>query len=312
MNRIPARLPANSAVSERIAAAYPRLTAALRQFADFVLAEPLTAARLSVHAAGHAAGVSVATSNRFARMLGYAGYPDFRGDLIKSFEPAYEPVRRLSINVRKLASSADIMRGSLQLDMRNIETTLRELSDEACDRAVEMITRAPRIFVAGGDNSGHLAMLLANGLELFCPQVHTVGNLGGAVAAVRKLIRFGPADLVIAIAFPRYLRDTIRLAEMASERRVKLIAITDLPSSPLVPLADVTLYARAERQFAATSDAAVLALIEALCAAVAHSAPQATESAKAYTEAALPWLQMPDQGTGPSLSLRRRKGRGGR
>lgn len=295
MSNTSVRLPANSAVSERIAASYPRMTSALRQFADFVLAEPLTAARLSVHAAGSAAGVSVATSNRFARMLGYAGYPEFRADLIRSFEAAYEPVRRVGANVRRKATSADIVRASLQFDIRNIETTLRNLSEEACTRAVEMILRAGRIFVAGADNGGHLAMLLANGLELYCRDVHSVGNVGGGSASARKLIRFGRDDLVIAIAFPRYMSDTVKLAEMAFERGIPILAITDRSSSPLVPLAKVVLYTSAEREFEATSDTSVLAMIEALCSAVAHSAAGAADAAMAYTEAALPWLEVSER-----------------
>jgi len=303
VDKISTRLPTNSAIAERIAAEYPRLTAALRGFADFVISEPLTAARLSVHAAGREAGVSVATANRFARTLGYSGYPEFRSELIKSFEPAYEPVRRLSVNLRKQATSLEIMRESLQLDVQNIEATLRNLSKASCERAVAMILEAQRIFVAGLDNSGHLAMLLANGLELYCQNVHTVGNVGGALASVRKLTRFGRADLIVAIAFPRYLNDTVKLTALAKRRGVKVIAITDRPSSPLVELADVALYVHAERQFAATSDASVLSVIEALCAAVAHHAAGAEAAATSYTEGALPWFEMP--GRPPTRRSRR-------
>jgi len=306
----PARLPANSAVASRIATGYPRFTTALRRFADFILAEPLTAARLSVHAAGRAAGLSVASANRFARTLGYSGYPEFRSELIKSFEPAYEPVRRLSSNLRKRASSLEIIRESLELDIQNLECTLRDLSEAACERAVALILEARSIFVAGVDNSGHLAMLLANGLELYCQAVHAVSNAGGVVAGVRKLVHFGRNDLVIAIAFPRYLADTVSLTALAKQRGAKIIAITDRPSSPLVQFADVTLYVRAERQFAATSDASVLAVIEALCAAVAHSASDAEAAAVAYTEAALPWFELSAPAAGPRWK-RRRRGKGG-
>jgi DNA-binding MurR/RpiR family transcriptional regulator len=306
VDKISARLPTNSAVAERIAAGYPQLTTALRGFADFVLSEPLTAARLSVHAAGRQAGVSVATANRFARMLGYSGYPEFRSELIRSFEPAYEPVRRLSVNLRKPASSHDIMRQTLQLDIQNIEATLHDLAEASCERAVSMILTAQRIFVAGLDNSGHLAMLLANGLELYCQAVHTVGNVGGAVAAVRKLTRFGRNDLIIAIAFPRYLGDTVRLTALAKDRGVRVVAITDRPSSPLVELADVALYVRAERHFASTSDASVLSVIEGLCAAVAHHAADAAAAAVAYTDGVLPWFEMPVRRSKSTPKSRRR------
>lgn len=70
----------------------------------------------------------------------------------------------------------------------------------------------------------------------------------------------------------------------------RVLALTDGPASPLAPLADIALYARTERQFAATSDTATAALIEALCGAVAHRSKHSLESAANLTAFVLPWL----------------------
>ena len=68
------------------------------------------------------------------------------------------------------------------------------------------------------------------------------------------------------------------------------MALTDSPQSPLVRHADVCLFAQAENPYAANSDSAVLALIEALSSAVAYHARDAVQSAARVTEAVLPWL----------------------
>ena len=73
-----------------------------------------------------------------------------------------------------------------------------------------------------------------------------------------------------------------------------MLAFTDVPTSPLVPLADVTLYAQTERQLTPTSDAAALALIQATCDAVAHRADRSVHAASKMTEVVLPWLHYPD------------------
>ncbi|NOZ16146.1 MAG: MurR/RpiR family transcriptional regulator, partial [Betaproteobacteria bacterium] len=91
-------------------------------------------------------------------------------------------------------------------------------------------------------------------------------------------------------AFPRYASDTITLAKQAGDQGCQVLALTDSPTSPLAPLADIALYARPERQFSATSDTAAVALFEALCGAVAHRSAHSLESAERLTEFVLPWL----------------------
>jgi DNA-binding MurR/RpiR family transcriptional regulator len=72
---------------------------------------------------------------------------------------------------------------------------------------------------------------------------------------------------------------------------VKVLAFTDEPTSPLVPLADVVLYTPVRRQVAPTSNATVLAMLEALVAAVARRTEGAVKRAERMARGVLPWLQ---------------------
>jgi len=71
---------------------------------------------------------------------------------------------------------------------------------------------------------------------------------------------------------------------------VPVLAITDRVTSPLAPLATVSLYAHTDSQYFANSEASVLSLIEALCSAVAHRAKDSLKAAAQLAEAVLPWL----------------------
>lgn len=108
--------------------------------------------------------------------------------------------------------------------------------------------------------------------------------------AARRLFGAGRDDLIIGIAFPRYVDDTIKLARRAAHLGVRVLALTDSSASPLARFADLTLLVRAERRLAANSEAAVLAVIEALCDAVALRAKHSVEAAATITESVLPWL----------------------
>ncbi|MFN3497736.1 MAG: hypothetical protein ACK40A_04960 [Pannonibacter indicus] len=52
---------------------------------------------------------------------------------------------------------------------------------------------------------------------------------------------------------------------------------------------------RASRSFSSTSDTAILALLEALAAAVASRSPGATTAAEKFADFAYPWLTAPEK-----------------
>ncbi|MCX5495520.1 MurR/RpiR family transcriptional regulator [Kaistia dalseonensis] len=290
-------LPASAIVAERIAAAYPELSQALRTFADFVLAEPLRIARMSINDTVAASGVSVATANRFARTIGFDGYAQFRQELIRGFESVLSPDDRLKRKLSEESTAREVLVASLEEDIENLKATILNLDDERCAQAVTMIAQARKIFIIGFDRAGSLAELLANGLELAGCNVRMVENAGGAAGAARQLYRFGDEDLVISIAFPRYLKDTVELTHYVRQRGLRVLAITDNQNSPLAAFGDLTLYVRAARQYSSTSDTAILGLIEALIAGVTHQCRAvAGELADAYLDFSYPWLSTPRGG----------------
>ncbi|MHA3904356.1 MurR/RpiR family transcriptional regulator [Castellaniella sp. WN] len=281
---------AEQTIASRIQDVMPTLSASHRRMADHVLAHPFKVATMSIDEFAQQCGVSVATANRFARALGLPGYAQFRAELARGFEEALAPVERLRLERGKAASAADIFAASLYEDERNAERTRMALSPEQCEQAVRAVLKAERIFIIGFGASGFLAGLLQRGLSLHCRMVESLAGPGGVSHAARQLSRLQSGDLVIAIAFPRYLADTITLAQAARHAGVAVLALTDKPTSPLVPLADICLYACSQRQLLANSETAVLGLIEALSAAVAYQSQHSLVAAAQLAESVMPWL----------------------
>lgn len=278
-------------VAERIRQRYPGMSGALKSFADFVMDEPVAAARLSIHAAVKEAGVSVATANRFAIAIGYKNYPSFRSDLIQSFASAFEPVKRLEAEVSRASTTHDIIVNSLNEDIANLQQTITLINGASSSQAVQMILDAERILIVGFDNGAALAQIFANGLISLKDHVATAATNGSGLSGARHLARMGPSDLVIAIAFPRYIKDTVRLASTAKAHAIPILAITDCYRSPLAAHASLSLFVSVQRKFSSASNASALALIEALLAAVSHRSPASVQRAEAFTELALPWIE---------------------
>lgn len=277
-------------VNARIGQHYLTLSKAHRKTADYVLSNVFRSATMSIDELANAVGISIATANRFARALGYDGYPQFRAELVSGFEAMLAPIDNLRNEVLRPSSSAEIMAGLLNEDISNLEATRRSLVPELCDQAVKMIAKAERIYIVGYGASAFLAGLMAHGLETYCQTIQCSIGAGGPSNVARQLFKYTKNDLVIGVSFPRYSDDTVTLLRQIKEKNIPLLTITDGPKSPLASYADLTLYAQTRRQFSPNSEGAALCLIEALCSAVAHQAKAPVHAASEMTRFMLPWI----------------------
>lgn len=288
-------------VNARIGKNYMNLSKAHKKTADYVLSNVFRSATMSIDELAHAVGISIATANRFARALGFEGYPQFRAELVSGFEAMLAPIDNLRTEIQRPASSTEVIAGSLNEDLANLEATRRALVPELCNQAVKMILNAERIYIIGYGASAFLGGLMAHGLEPYCNTIQCTIGSGGPSHTARQLFKFTERDLVIGISFPRYAEDVITLLRQVREKNVPVLALTDAPSSPLASLANITLYAQSRRQFSPNSEGAALCLIEAVCSAVAHQAKAPVSAASEMTKFMLPWLYQ-DPATTPRKS----------
>ncbi|CAD6556682.1 MurR/RpiR family transcriptional regulator [Paraburkholderia metrosideri] len=293
--------PAEQAIAAHIAKAMPTLTPIHRRMGEYVLANLFRAATMRIDELANVVGASVATANRFARALGFDGYPQFREALVRGFEATLAPVERLRSAQESLAPGDDLVDASLEQAASNLNATRTAIDRAAADAAVEAIIAARRVFVLGYGASAFLAGLMEHGLTPYHDNVQSLALMGGPTHAARRLFASNEGDLVIGIAFPRYVEDTIELARRAASRGARVMALTDGPHSPLAQFASLSLHIRADRRLAANADSAVLAVIEALCDAVAYRTKRSVKAAAEVSEFVLPWLFDPQTGSADAL-----------
>lgn len=281
---------ADELISVRIAAAMCTLTPIHRRMGAFVLANLFRSATMRIDELASAVGASVATANRFARALGFDGYPAFREALVRGFEATIAPLERLRTAPESPGSGSQMFDASLEQAASNLQVTRGAIDIAVAEALVDAIFDARRVFVLGYGSSAFLAGLLEHGLTPYCANVQSLALVGGPSDAARRLVNASRGDLLIAIAFPRYVDDTIELARQAAGHGVRVVALTDTAASPLALVADLVLSIRTERRLAANCDTAVLAVVEALCDAVAHRAQRSVEATSGLTEFVLPWL----------------------
>ena len=296
----------NATIGERVARAYRELSGMHKRAADFVLARPFDAATMTIEEFAAVAQISTATANRFARALGFKRYADFRSEIVQAVRPPRAPEEKL--RTQPTAETAPtIITHSLREDISNLSKTAAALAATHAEAAVDMLLRSRRIFTVGFGTSGYLASYAANLLDPISADARFVAVEGGTEQTARRLLKLGPRHVLIAITFPRYSKDIVATVQVAKARGARVLAITDGPKSPIVSLADVTLYAFAERQFLSSSAVAGLALIEALASAVMRRRKGAVDAMTKLTQQVLPYLQEDDEDLEVRPSRQRKK-----
>ena len=245
---------------------YKKMSKGQKRLADYVTenydkAVFLTAARL-----GEVVGVSESTVVRFATQLGYKGYPGFQKALEELVRNKLNSIQRMEVTYGRISQS-EILETVLQSDIEKIKLTLTGIDQKAFELAIDTILSAKRIYVVGIRSCAPLASFLCFYLNLVCENVTAV-NTNSSSEIFEQLIRINEEDVIIGISFPRYSMRTLQALEFASNRKAKVITLTDSVHSPMNLYSSCNLIARSDMASIVDSLVAPLSVINALVVAL--------------------------------------------
>ena len=250
----------------RIEEKYRDLSKGQKRVAEYVLdnydkAVFLTAARL-----GEVVGVSESTVVRFATQLGYKGYPEFQKALEELVRNRLNSIQRMKVTYGRISQS-QILETVLQSDIEKIKQTLNGIDHLAFNQAIDTILNARKIYVLGIRSCAPLAAFMSFYLNLLCDNVIAV-NTNSSSEIFEQLIRIGEEDVIIGISFPRYSQRTLKALEFASNRKAKIITLTDSVHSPINIYSSCNLIARSDMASIVDSLVAPLSVVNALIVAL--------------------------------------------
>ena len=245
---------------------YKKMSKGQKRLADYVTenydkAVFLTAARL-----GEVVGVSESTVVRFATQLGYKGYPGFQKALEELVRNKLNSIQRMEVTYGRISQS-EILETVLQSDIEKIKLTLTGIDQKAFELAIDTILSAKRIYVVGIRSCAPLASFLCFYLNLVCENVIAVIT-NSSSEIFEQLIRINEEDVIIGISFPRYSMRTLKALEFASNRKAKVITLTDSVHSPMNLYSSCNLIARSDMASIVDSLVAPLSVINALVVAL--------------------------------------------
>jgi len=263
----------------RIEEAYEGLSASHKSLADFILDQVEEAAFLSAHELADRVGISPSTVVRFARSLGYDGYPAFLVDLQALLKWRVTPSVKLRTTLSSLGKGEDLLRESLRADIQALEETLHTISLEAFEQAVNILADADGVYLIGLGISAAVVYSLQFRLRRL--QMRVIALTRGGQDLFEGLLSIGADDVVLAVGFHRPHPEIFTALDFARSRGATIIVLTDGPFSPLAQRADYVLNAKRGLVQTLTSLAVPMAVVNALAIGVAQR--RAKQAREAYT-----------------------------
>jgi DNA-binding MurR/RpiR family transcriptional regulator len=234
-----------------------------RLIADYLLEHLQTVPFLSVPELARRTGVSDATVVRFAQRIGYDGFSELKMDLVELLQD------RLGGDLPPEPSELpdDVLAQVASLEITNLQRSL-----DAIDRAVfaevgEAVFGADHVYAFGMGVSAHLA-------EIACYNLTQIGLRATALSTRftsprEQLVALREQDVLIALSFPPYSRQTLDLLADARDRGVATVALCDRPTAPAAHIARWTLPVKSDNMMFTNAIAGVTVLFNALAAEIA-------------------------------------------
>lgn len=228
-----------------------------------------------------AVGVSKSTVVRFAKSMGYKGFPEFKREIQKEMRGKLRAAARMEETFAELGDDENIFGKLIKRDIQLLQETLQAASFPDFHKAVEIIWRAQKVFIIGLNASMALAYLLHFRLVRVKKDTRWIFLTGGT-SLLEQLAFMNPSDVLIAIDFLQVPREVQAALQHAKKVGAPILGITDFPSSAIAKAADVCLYAKRGLHTTVNSLTPAFSLVNALAIAVVWT--KKADSIKALTD----------------------------
>jgi len=228
----------------KMKAMMPSMSKSEQTVADYIIKHPEEVIYLSIAALAENSGVSEPTVVRACQKLGFSGYQSLKvtlaQDIVNPLQSVHEEVS-LDDDMQKIISKVF---GSARHTLDFTHDTLNSADVEA---AAQLIMSAGRVAIYALGGSGPVAMDLQH--KLMRLGMNVMAYTDPHLQALNSAF-LGEGDVVFSISHSGSSRSVVNNTRMAKENGAKIITLSNIGSSPLSKLADVSIYtASAETKY---------------------------------------------------------------
>ncbi|MCW9732661.1 MurR/RpiR family transcriptional regulator [Avibacterium sp. 20-15] len=261
-------------LQNEIRARYDNLSKRLKQVAQYVLDNSNSVVFDTVATISERANVPPSTLIRFANAFGFSGFNEmkqiFRENLMEetaNYTERLQLFRQLEPEQANRESGVDILNIFTQANHQALQQLANQTSEQEIQRAVEILNNANNIFIIGLKRSFSIASYFDYALHHLDCRSFLINGLGGMFDEQLNLVKEG--DVVIAISFSPYAKETVDIMHTTANKGVKQIAITDSQISPLIAFSDVSFVIKEAQVRGFRSQCATMTLVQTLAITLA-------------------------------------------
>ena len=266
-------------ILKKISAQLETMAPADRQIGQFIIDNPDRMLRLSSAALAVETGRSQSSVVKFSQKLGYAGYQELKLAVSEAKAQEWQaPAGMIHGTIEVGDGYLTILQKLLGSKMQAMQQTISVNNEADIEKALEALHDARRIHLAGVGASSLVARDFSYKLMKLGRNVLHDSDSHVQMANASTL---GPDDLLFALSYSGASIETLRIAELASQRQATVIAVTGLQDNPLARVADICLHTVGDedrvRSSAITARDAQLMLTDLLFILLVQRQPDAND-----------------------------------
>lgn len=246
---------------------YDHLSKNNKKIASYVLDNYDEVAFMTAKQLSDELAISESTVVRFAKRIGYQGYPDFQAALREGLKNILTTKQKFS-DKRLKDDFEKTIQNSFTRDINSIKKTIALMDPNELRSVSKEIMQADNVYIIGLRSSRVLADYLYFYLNFFHEHVFTVHV--GPSDLFDQIINMKENDIAILITFPRYSAVMLELAKFLKDLEIPVVALTDSSKSPVCEYAKRCLYAEYSIESFIDSHVAPMALINSLITSLAY------------------------------------------
>ncbi len=269
LNRPETLVELKAAITEQ----YSGLSKRLSQVAQYLLDNPSAIAFGTVAVISKDAGVHPSTLVRFANTFGYSGFSEMQGLFQQGLlqeAPSYQ--ERIRLSKQEIETNSDdqapLLNQFVSANTQALEHLAETIPAADMEQAIDILLNAKATYIVGVRRAFVVSTYFSYALRHIDRRAYLIDGAGGMFKEQANTIK--AEDALIAISFHPYAAETQSVVDLAIERDVPLILITDSLLSPLASQAAVCFIVKEAEVNAFRSLSSSLCLAQSLSIGLAY------------------------------------------
>jgi len=228
-------------IAEIIKANYANLTSVQKSIGCYLADNVADAAFMNIQDLAKACNVSEASIVRFAKAIGYSGYPDLKSAVQSTFLSQVNLATKLGRKLDGLQPSDNLLHDLISSELDQLAKIPDETLTQSFKDSINAICASEHLVIYGEGSSASLTYLLEFRFRRFRYSITRINESGKAF--FEKVIHLPPNAVAIALGLGRPAEELVVFLDQARKHGCPSILITDSRFSSIAKHADYILAA---------------------------------------------------------------------